>query len=322
MKRPKFFVILLICLPFIAVPLTNNKASEPQQAQIAFVSIKDGKDDIYIIDANGKNQRKLTKIDCSCDYSQLAWSPDGQNIAFCIQSRVDGLFNIYVMNSDGTNIRNLTENWGRNSCPAWSPDGKKIAFVHYASGIYVMDSDGTNITRLTWDMNDTCPSWSPDGQKIVFSSDRDEESNGAIYIMDADGENIHRLTNPSKYDEDPEWSPNGDKIAFTSMRGGHGRAIYIMNADGTDIHRLSEEYLAHHFQPSWSPDGRHIAFVSKRDNDDREIYIASIDGKKLYRVTDHPGIDRYPTWNPTIPYAVFSNNKDKASWGWVKQTGK
>ena len=43
------------------VLLVNVRAQAPKQAQIAFASDRDGNREIYVMDADGKNQRRLTK---------------------------------------------------------------------------------------------------------------------------------------------------------------------------------------------------------------------------------------------------------------------
>jgi Tol biopolymer transport system component len=82
------------------------------------------------MDADGKNQRRLTNNPAEDGY--LAWSPDGQRIAFA--SDRDGNGEIYVMDSDGKNQRNLTNNPADDMFPDWfgpasayaiSPAGKR-----------------------------------------------------------------------------------------------------------------------------------------------------------------------------------------------------
>jgi Tol biopolymer transport system component len=70
-------------------------------------------DEIYVMNSDGSNQRRLT-LDEAVD-QHPTWSPDGTMIAF--HSLRDGLDGIYVMNSDGSGIRRVAS----GSMPAWQP---------------------------------------------------------------------------------------------------------------------------------------------------------------------------------------------------------
>ena len=155
-----FTLILCFVLP---------AASSAQLAdtKIAFVSNRDGNNEIYVMDADGQNQVNLTNHPESDIYP--SWSPDGTKIAF--MSARDKLWGgeIYVMDADGKNQVNLTNHPAGDVMPSWSPDGTKIAFALGSDGnlgynveIYVMDADGKNPVRLTnHPESDTFPSWSP-----------------------------------------------------------------------------------------------------------------------------------------------------------------
>ena len=229
----------------------------PDGRHIAFVSSRDDNFDIYVMESDGSNQRRLTNHSGPDD--SPTWSPDGRYIAF--RSRRDGNSGIYVMESDGTNLRQLTNSWG--SSPSWSPDGRHIAFESSRDDnfdIYVMESDGSNQRRLTNHSGfDLSPTWSPDGRHIAFESRRDDGS-GDIYVMGSDGTNQRNLTNDPAEDGGPTWSPDGRHIAFASLRDGN-RDIYVMELDGTNLRRLTND-PADDLSPTWSPDGRHIAFAS------------------------------------------------------------
>ena len=202
------------------------------QAQIAFASNRDGNPEIYVMDANGRNQRRLTNHPNN-DWSP-SWSPDGKRIVF--MSNRDGhvhfhgwsTYEIYVMDADGGNQQRLTENRKIDWDPVWSPDGKRIAFASDRKGdlqnfeIYVMDADGRNQQRLTENRGDDgSPSWSSDGKQIAFRSDR--KGNPEIYVMDADGGNPQNLTNNPGGDVSPAWlnspfsvSPAGKRFTMWS----------------------------------------------------------------------------------------------------------
>ena len=157
--------------------LTNNPDGDwnpswsPDGKRIAFSSRRDGHfenefgitEEIYVMDANGKNQQRLTE-NRKNDWSP-SWSPDGKRIAFASDRKGDFQnFEIYVMDADGGNQRRLTENRDNDVSPSWLADGKRIVFSSQRDGnyeIYVMDTDGGNLQNLTNNPHhaDVSPAW-------------------------------------------------------------------------------------------------------------------------------------------------------------------
>ena len=260
--------------------------------RIAFASNRDGNPEIYTMNADGSDVKRLTNHP-EWDGSP-SWSPEGNRVAFV--SYRDGNGEIYVMNADGTNLHRLTNSPNHEEDVAWSPDGIRIAFASEREGnksIYVMNADGSDVRPLTnTTSEDGSPSWSPDGQRITFESKR--EGNWDIYVMNADGSGVNRLTSHSSDDASPSWSPDGRQIAFVSER--EGDDIYVMNADGSDLKRLTNHSEWNGF-PSWSPDGRRIAFLSALG--DSGIYTIRPDGSGLAILADTSTTEGLSAW--TIP---------------------
>lgn len=144
-----------------------------------------GNTEIYIIDANGSAEIRLTD-DPGQDLSP-AWSPDGSSIAFATDR--EGNFEIYMMWLNDGRLQNLTANPALDAQPVWSPDGSKIAFTSGRDGneeIYVMNRTGTELRRLTdHPAADEQPAWSADGREVLFSSDRG--GTFQIYKVSVDG---------------------------------------------------------------------------------------------------------------------------------------
>ena len=199
----------------------------PDGKQIVFQSNRDGSPegwdgyDLYVMDANGSNVRRLTR-EHGFDAAP-AWSPDGRTIAFMSSRDDKSRSEIYVMTVDGSKAWRLTHDKRQAGRPAWSPDGERITFQSTRTNrkqaydgdefeIYVMDADGANIQRLTHRPNaDGHPDWSPDGTKIIFTVYGDQEAtgnsdeHGIIYVMDADGTNVHQLTFGGRGEGHPDW---------------------------------------------------------------------------------------------------------------------
>ena len=143
----------------------------PDAKQIAFTSNRDsdGKPKIWVMNADGSNQREIANsgITTGSPFYNLhpAWSPDGTKILFsqyrACRGNVDAEVAIYVMDADGSNSRLLTND--PNSCgvyssPRWSPDGTKILASFRArprndigppTQIIVMNADGSNPINIS-----------------------------------------------------------------------------------------------------------------------------------------------------------------------------
>jgi Tol biopolymer transport system component len=100
--------------------LSNRDGSfswSPDGRRIAFVSDRDGNDEVYIINVDGSGLRNLTRSPARDGHP--AWSPDGRMIGFV--SNRGGNRDIYVMNADGSRQRNLTRGLDQQAFGiAWS----------------------------------------------------------------------------------------------------------------------------------------------------------------------------------------------------------
>ena len=329
-------IVVLVLVVFIAsaLPVRTEAASSPgSQARIVFTSNRDGNSEIYVMNADGSGQRRLTRNPkaptdgewcepCTDEFGVL--SPDGRKIAFSSyrdSTYADDVPEIYVMNADGSGQRRLTRNKG-GGFPVWSPNGRRIAFISqpdYSEGeVYVMNADGSGQRNLTRDAaDDQSPTWSPDGRKIAF--ERDGDSFEEIFVMNADGSDQSRLTHKFGSDIFPVWSPSGRKIAFTSPGSGGYENVFVMNADGSDQRNLTQTPAAHdstgvsdpttRFAGAWSPNGRRLAFTSERDGN-TEVYVMNADGSGQRNLTQDPADDIVGTWSSDGRRIVFTSNRD------------
>ncbi|MBI4650133.1 PD40 domain-containing protein, partial [Candidatus Desantisbacteria bacterium] len=284
---------------------TNIYLQKTLPQKIVFVGKDNGNKDIYSMNLDGSDQKKLTD-DISDDILPCL-SPDRSKIAF-VSTRLSNK-DIYILNLDSTCVR-YTYNTLDDAMPAWSPDGKKIVFSRssgqYYPDIYTIDFDGTNEKRLTTTQNDFFPQWSPNSEKIAFISKRDGDNE--IYLMNKDGTNQINLTNNSASDQLPVWSPNGEKIAFVSDRDGNNE-IYLINSDSTNLKRLTNNSASDGGWLSFSPDGQKIAFESDRDGN-IEIYIIDITGENEVNITNNTANDTFPNWTILQNKIFFCSNRD------------
>ena len=99
----------------------NGLVWSPDGAKLAFDNKIGDNVDIYVVNADGQNLKRLTEHEA--EDSAPDWHPSGQKLAF--QSNRDGNFEIYTMTAAGQVIENLTNDPGNDITPAWSPDARK-----------------------------------------------------------------------------------------------------------------------------------------------------------------------------------------------------
>jgi TolB protein len=265
------------------------------RSKIVFVNDSTMFKELYIIDYDGYNLRRLTK-DNKINILPK-WSPDGEQI----------IYTSYLYNNPDLCSLNITKNersvvskyQGLNTTGSFSPDGKKIVLTlskgRYPK-LYLINLDGKVLKKLTdGSYIDTSPSFAPNGQEIVFISDR--SGYPQLYIMNIDGGNVRRLTTNGSCDS-PAWSPRGDKIVFTMRQSCGNYDLYIYDLLTTKITNLTNNQKNNE-NPVWSPDGRFVVFCSNRSGKG-EIYIIAIDGSRIRKLVDMSGISCTPAWSPVL----------------------
>ncbi|MEM7392698.1 MAG: hypothetical protein AAF492_10155 [Verrucomicrobiota bacterium] len=110
----------------------------PDGQKIVFASLRDADIEIYSMDINGSNQKRLTES--RGIERHPSFSPDGSRIAFT--SNRDGNFEIYVMQADGSNPRRVTNHPERDDFATWHPNGNQLVVVSERNGetdLYLYD---------------------------------------------------------------------------------------------------------------------------------------------------------------------------------------
>lgn len=255
---------------------------------------------IWIIDSDGANPRRLTNINLAMS---PAWAPDTRRFAFSGFTARGSQIAIYDLASGSIHYKEATKR-GLNITPAFAPDGHTIA---YATGdangtdVVIADvSDNVPARRLTVGRgsDNTSPVFSPDGRQIAFMSGR--AGHPEIYTMDSDGTNVQLLTEfnygEQAYRASPDWSSDGRTIAYESRIDG---AFQIMTIDLRD--RSTKQYTSdgENEDPSWAPDGRHLVFSSTRTGP-RQLWVLDTESGRLRQLT-HAAGSRLPAWSPLIP---------------------
>lgn len=278
----------------VVIQLTGKRGIA--QTQIAFLGQENSGKEIYLIDFDGHNLRRLT-YDHTVNLSP-AWAPDANWIVYTSYAAHNP--DLIMINTSGKKRQTLHRLPGLNAAPAWSPDMQRIALVlsrDQNSEIYILNKD-RQLKRLTRHFNiDTSPTWSPDGKQIAFTSDRSGTGAPQIYVMDSakgDRSKVARISFGSSYNDNPSWSPNGDQIAYTSRVGRKFQIkIYDLNTHKSHVFTKSP---GSYEQPSWSPDGRFLIY-RKRENGRFNLFVQKVGSDKVRQLT-FSGKGHSPAWSP------------------------
>jgi TolB protein len=250
--------------------LTSNPASSwfpawsPSGDRVAYVYEAFGSMQIWVTDADGRNNHPLTTSGQSIAPS---WSRDGTRIAFARFDAPGTGFKIWIMDADGSHahpLSNATPAQVDENVPRWSPDGSQLVFTSNARGHYeIWTTDvatGGNRRVLTQSYYDAqlnayieqkVPAWSPDGSTIAYwagveGDDPRPNLPRDVWLMNADGTAQRKLV----AGDDPNWSPDGGAIIYS--RGFNGPpALGVAARDGSSSHLLFQVQACRSLQSSW-----------------------------------------------------------------------
>ena len=258
---------------------------------IAFQGDRDGFQELYLMDYDGRNQRRISGHKSTSGYG--SWSPSGDAIAY--MSYFSGTPGIYYVDiASGDKVPIYTEGI-LNLSPSFAPDGERIAFASSRDGnvdVYACERSCQNPRRLTRSRAiDTNPAWSPDGSKIAFTSSRSGRPH--IYAMDADGNNVRRVSFEGEYNEGAAWSPDGSSLVYASRKGNRFRIAVTSLVDLQA--RLLAEGPDSYEEPVFSPDGQKVAFTVRKGRQ-AQVYVMDADGGNWRQLT-HQGNNSAPSWS-------------------------
>lgn len=209
------------------VRLTENRAYDaeatvcPEDGAIVFTSTRDGDLDLYRMNADGSEVKRLTSTPgydggafFSADCSKLVWRasrPRGADLEGYQRLLGENLvrpsrLEIWVADADGGNARQVTDLGAASFAPYFFPDGERILFSsNYGDpkgrefDLWAIDVDGTDLERVTFTSGfDGFPIFSPDGRWLAFGSNRNQGQPGetdvyvARWVEDAAATTVER----------------------------------------------------------------------------------------------------------------------------------
>jgi Tol biopolymer transport system component/serine/threonine protein kinase len=262
----------------------------------------------------------------------LAWSPDGEWIAFVSGNpafvsgespwgSTTNLGNIapssiWVVRVRGGAPVQVTDAQSLNTSPVWLPEGRSLLFVSNREGsrdIYRVKLAASGApagrpVRLTTGLGAHTFSLSGDGAKLAYSG---FTYTGNVWSVDIpEGEPVsvaeaRPLTNGIQVIEGMSLSPDGRWLAFDSDRNGN-QDIYKVSVEGGEPVQLTDA-PEDDFVSTWSGDGQEIALHSYREGA-RRVRLISADGGTPRDLGGSPPNQRSPGLAPDGRALVFTSD--------------
>jgi dipeptidyl aminopeptidase/acylaminoacyl peptidase len=276
----------------------DGAAISPDARRVAWVEIVPGKNGgpdegeaIYVKDLNAPDARprRITAGDGAATYDEhsIAWSPDGNRIAFLSDRSQAGQLQLYVAPATGGAANRLTNLTGFLAKPKWSPDGKMLAVLFTE-----------NAPREAGPLQPATPVAGVVEEKIYEQR---------LTTIDAASGQVKQVSPADLYIHEYDWSPDGRQFISTAAPGSGDNNWYNAELYTTDVATGSTRSI---YKPSgalrglqlaaprWSPDGKNIAFIGGLMSDEGvtggDIYLVASTGGEARDIT--PNTKASPAW--------------------------
>lgn len=226
--------------------------------------------------------------------NQLAFSPDGNQMAFVWNGPKDDNPEIYVSLIGAESPLRLTTNPAEDTKPVWSPDGRYLAFMRQlpdSTAFYLIPALGGAERKLVDVFPYQVPSpgnspyYSPDGKYLAVPDKSSAADPLSIFLVSVVSGEKRRITSPplGMGDHYPAFSPDGKMLAFVRANSLSTDDLYVLPLAGGEPKRLTFEGTPIQ-GVAWTSNSKEIIFSSRRNDSATHIWRIAAGGGTPERI--------------------------------------
>ncbi|MGH9532845.1 MAG: S9 family peptidase [Terriglobales bacterium] len=285
----------------------------PDGRWIAYLASVGEKTSLYIARPDGTGERAFAEVastNSPLTYvgRPIAWSPDGNRIAFV--SATPGPETAFASGDPIVITRYL-----------YKPDyveGNTRFNDNRRRHIFIADvATGTVKQATSGSFEEHSIDWSPDGAEIAFISNREPDPdlfyNPDIFALRVSDGLIRRITATESAEFQPRWSPDGKTIAYMGTRRGltdletdmEDTHVWLVRADGSKRRELGT-LDNRQASPTWAADGSAL-FASVQERGNVRLYRFLVTGAPTVVIQERGRVDEWSVArNGSIAYTYAS----------------
>jgi dipeptidyl aminopeptidase/acylaminoacyl peptidase len=271
----------------------------PDGKQVAFVSNLSGRNNIWLVPAEGGWPMQLTISDQR--QASPTWSPNGKWIAYISDYDGDEQWDIFLVSPKTGQVVNLTSTREiAEESPTWSPDGRYLAYTvkPKTSSVFEIDIYDTvlrEVKHLTTgtakDRMNVVPIWSSDGTFLVYTEQQSKGTDSNIFLVDIAGAQRTLLTphDAERTYSASDVSPDGKQVLITSNAGDGYDNVGLLDIASKKIHWVTQDKWEISGE-SFSPDGKFLTYSANVDGN-TDIYLYDVAARKAQALPFPKGVN-------------------------------